>query len=65
MLGLVHYMVKFGYYGETKDIKMLLQPLLNLLDGRNDKPYPKGRGKELSLIHINYIAENMSVGDAQ
>ena len=42
-------MVKFGYYGETKDIKMLLQPLLNLLDGRNDKPYPKGRGKELAF----------------
>ena len=55
-------MVKFGYYGETKDIKMLLQPLLNLLDGRNDKPYPKGRGKELALIPVNSIAENMSVG---
>ena len=43
VLGLVHYLVKFGYYGDTKDIQLLLQPLLNLLDGRNDKPYPKSR----------------------
>ena len=45
VLGLVHYLVKFGYYGDTKDIKLLLQPLLNLLDGRNDKPYPKSKSK--------------------
>ena len=53
VLGLVHYMGKFGYYGETKDIKMLLQPLLNLLDGRNDKPYPKGRGN-LFIFFVNF-----------
>ncbi|XP_064638655.1 inositol 1,4,5-trisphosphate receptor type 3-like isoform X2 [Lineus longissimus] len=41
VLRLVHYLVRFGYYGEQSDIKKLLTPLLSLLDGRNDKPYPK------------------------
>ena len=39
--------MKFGYYGDTKDVKTLLKPLLNLLDGRNDKPFPKGRSRFL------------------
>ena len=40
VLRLVHYLVKFGYFGDLVDIKILLGPLLSLLDGRNDKPYP-------------------------
>ena len=45
VLRLVHYLVKFGYYGELEDIKSLLGPMLSLLDGRNDKPYPDKASK--------------------
>lgn len=39
VMRLVHYLVRFGYYKKREDIKSLLTPFLNLLDGRNDKPY--------------------------
>lgn len=41
VLRLLHYLVRFGYYDRMADIKKLLTPLLSLMDGRNDKPYPK------------------------
>ena len=44
MLRLVHYLAKFGYYGDLNDIEQLMGPLLSLLDGRNDKPYPNKDG---------------------
>ena len=40
VLRLVHYLVSFGFYYKVEDIKKLLEPLMSLLDGRNDKPYP-------------------------
>ena len=43
----MHYLVKYGYYGDIEDIKKLLVPLLSLLDGRNDKPYPVVKGTVL------------------
>jgi len=46
VLRLVHYLVKYGYYGNTEDIKHLLGPLLDLLDGTNDKPYPRHAEKK-------------------
>ena len=45
VLRLVHYLVKYGFYYKSTDIKMLLEPLMSLLDGRNDKPYPNMAGK--------------------
>ena len=41
----------FGFYDKTEDIKKLLEPLMSLLDGRNDKPYPAcdGRGAQEML----------------
>ncbi|KAL4219957.1 hypothetical protein ACF0H5_020368 [Mactra antiquata] len=46
VLRLVHYLVLFGFYDKSEDIKKLLEPLMSLLDGRNDKPYPNINGKE-------------------
>ncbi|XP_053404110.1 inositol 1,4,5-trisphosphate receptor type 2-like isoform X2 [Mercenaria mercenaria] len=46
VLRLVHYLVLFGFYDKSEDIKKLLEPLMSLLDGRNDKPYPNCEGKE-------------------
>ncbi|KAL5005127.1 hypothetical protein ScPMuIL_018583 [Solemya velum] len=40
VLRLVHYLVSFGFYYKSSDIKKLMEPLMELLDGRNDKPYP-------------------------
>lgn len=45
VLKLVHYLAKFGYYGEMSDVAGLLEPLLSLVDGRNDKPYPNKQGQ--------------------
>ena len=39
MLKLLHFLVKFGYYGDTSDIQKLQEPLLSLLDGLNDLPF--------------------------
>ena len=45
----MHYLVKYGYYGDIEDIKKLLVPLLSLLDGRNDKPYPIVKGTVITV----------------
>ena len=39
VLKLLHFLVKFGYYGDTSDIQKLQEPLLSLLDGKNDLPF--------------------------
>ncbi|XP_033730119.1 LOW QUALITY PROTEIN: inositol 1,4,5-trisphosphate receptor type 2-like [Pecten maximus] len=46
VIRLVHYLVSFGFYYKIDDIKKLLEPLMSLLDGRNDKPYPNISGKD-------------------
>ncbi|XP_070173454.1 inositol 1,4,5-trisphosphate-gated calcium channel ITPR3-like [Littorina saxatilis] len=50
VLRLVHYLVKYGFYYKSTDIKMLLEPLMSLLDGRNDKPYPNIASKEAKEV---------------
>ena len=52
VLRLVHYLVRYGYYGEMEDLQKLLDPLLSLLDGRNDKPYPYSTGKPYPYLFI-------------
>jgi len=44
VLRLFHFLVKFGYYG-TEDIKMLLRPLIAVLDCKHDKPFPQDSDK--------------------
>ena len=43
---LLYHLVKFGYYMDSEDVQNLLPPLLNLLDGRHDFPYPRDKEKE-------------------
>ncbi|KAJ8303557.1 hypothetical protein KUTeg_019953 [Tegillarca granosa] len=45
VLRLLQYLVKFGYYNDMEDVKQLLTPLLGLLDGSHDVPFPKDKGK--------------------
>ena len=44
VLRLFHFLVKFGYYS-SDDIKILLKPLLNLLNAKLDKPFPPDNEK--------------------
>lgn len=39
------HLVSFGFYYKPDDIKKLLEPLMSLIDGRNDKPYPNVTGE--------------------
>ncbi|XP_050396213.1 inositol 1,4,5-trisphosphate receptor type 1 [Patella vulgata] len=48
VLRLLHHLVKFGYYMDLDDVRLLLPPLLSLLDGRHDVPFPKDKGKGYS-----------------
>ncbi|XP_046366515.2 inositol 1,4,5-trisphosphate receptor type 3-like isoform X5 [Haliotis rufescens] len=45
VLRLLHHLVKFGYYMDLDDVRKLLPPLLSLLDGRHDVPFPKDKDK--------------------
>lgn len=46
VLRLLQHLVKFGYYMDTDDIKQLMGPLLTLLDGRRDVPFPEDTVKK-------------------
>nr|XP_034327562.1 inositol 1,4,5-trisphosphate receptor type 2 isoform X16 [Crassostrea gigas] len=50
VLRLVEYLVSFGFYYKPEDIKKLMEPLMSLIDGRNDKPYPNVTGKDADDI---------------
>ncbi|XP_060598295.1 uncharacterized protein LOC132752036, partial [Ruditapes philippinarum] len=54
VLRLVYYLVSFGFYGKYDDIKKLLDPLMSLLDGRYDKPYPNIEGKETMEVLFSF-----------
>ncbi|XP_041375499.1 inositol 1,4,5-trisphosphate receptor type 3-like [Gigantopelta aegis] len=43
VLRLLYHLVKFGYYLDAEDVLQLLPPLLTLLDGRHDYPFPKDK----------------------
>ena len=49
MLRLLQYLVKYGYYGNSRDIQELQKPLLTLLDGKNDMPFPTEEHKVTSI----------------
>ena len=57
MLSLFHFLVKFGYYN-SDDIKSLLRPVITLLNGKQDKPFPhdteKGFSKE-AMKRVNHF----------
>ncbi|KAK3094787.1 hypothetical protein FSP39_006217 [Pinctada imbricata] len=58
VLRLVQYLVSFGFYYKQEDIKRLLEPLMSLIDGRNDKPYPNvpvGKEGEEVLKHFQSV----------
>ncbi|KAK7504550.1 hypothetical protein BaRGS_00004036, partial [Batillaria attramentaria] len=48
VLRLLYHLVKFGYYQDWEDVQQLLPPMLSLLDGRKDFPFPKDKDKGYS-----------------
>jgi hypothetical protein len=53
---LLHFLIKYGYYGNSRDVQELQQPLLRLLDGQNDTPFVMKEGKEARRgLMINFV----------
>jgi len=48
VLDLLYLLVKYGYYADLNDINVLIPPLISLLNGMNDKPFPNA-SDELSI----------------
>ena len=52
MLDLLHLLVKYGYYDDLGDIKELIPPLVSLLNGISDKPFPGANDDESKLFRM-------------
>nr|XP_019924346.2 inositol 1,4,5-trisphosphate receptor type 1 isoform X2 [Crassostrea gigas] len=62
VLRLLQHLVKFGYYMDMEDVKQLLTPLLSLLDGTHDVPFPKDKGKGYSKDSQKTVNQYRSMG---
>ena len=49
VLSVLSLLVKYGYYDDPSDVNDVLKPLIAILDGRSDLPFPKeNRAKSAS-----------------
>ena len=46
VLDLLYLLVKYGYYADLNDINILMPPLISLLNGMNDKPFPNASDEQ-------------------
>ena len=46
---MLYLLVKYGYYDDLDDINALIPSLVSLLNGKNDKPFPKANDEESVL----------------
>lgn len=58
VLRLVLCLVRRGCFAKPRDLDMLLKPLMGLLDGRNDRPYPRADDGDDHLVtsHILWFS---------
>ncbi|XP_055955374.1 inositol 1,4,5-trisphosphate receptor type 1 [Patella vulgata] len=61
VLRLLYHLVKFGYYLDAEDVRNLLPPLLNLLDGRHDYPFPQDKEKGYSKDAMKCVLQYQQV----
>jgi hypothetical protein len=54
VLRLVYLLVTYSCYDSKKTFREVLEPMIGLLDGRNDRPYPPGREPSQLYQIINY-----------
>jgi len=55
VLDLLYLLVKYGYYADLDDINVLMPPLISLLNGMNDKPFPNAsddQSKTFRMVQI-------------
>ncbi|KAH9498183.1 hypothetical protein Btru_007903 [Bulinus truncatus] len=57
VLRLLYHLVKFGYYMDHEDVQQLLPPMLSLLDGRHDFPFPKDKDKGYSKDAMKQVLQ--------
>ncbi|XP_055891550.1 inositol 1,4,5-trisphosphate receptor type 1-like isoform X4 [Biomphalaria glabrata] len=57
VLRLLYHLVKFGYYMDHEDVGQLLPPMLSLLDGRHDFPFPKDKDKGYSKDAMKQVLQ--------
>jgi len=58
VLRLVYCLVNYGFYGSGNSLQQLLEPLMNLLDGTRDLPFPSDRGLCQQLEFLNIITRS-------
>ena len=56
VLRLVYCLVNYGYYGNGSSLQQLLEPLMNVLDGSRDLPFPTDYGNYLKLCDSYYVS---------
>ena len=54
MLNLLHALVKFGYYSTEEDLRKLVKPLQNLLDGTTDRKFTDISSKYVFIQCITF-----------
>ena len=52
MLDLLYLLVKYGYYADLDDINVLMPPLISLLNGMNDKPFPNASDDQSATFRM-------------
>ena len=55
VLNLLYLLVKYGYYHNLRDIHALMEPLISILSGMNDKTSSDTSSESVSKVHT-YVA---------
>ena len=55
VLNLLYLLVKYGYYANLRDIHALMEPLISLLNGMNDKPFLGASSENVSHCSKVYM----------
>ena len=54
VLNLLYLLVKYGYYANLNDIRALMEPLISLLNGKNDKSHSGANSENFSGFNKVY-----------
>ena len=51
VIEVLNLLVKYGYYDDPKDVEAVLKPLLKVLNGFTDLPFPPSKAKSVPSHH--------------
>ena len=60
VLSVLSLLVKYGYYDDPSDVNDVLKPLIAILDGRSDLPFPKETSTSTYCSHHKYVPVSYS-----